>query len=73
MTGTLRLAKGSTPVRRFRSLVLLYSPTLTFMLPAELFSAEDLTFLSGPAPDLPLTLDVTPQVQDDDGRPAGRG
>jgi hypothetical protein len=64
VTGTVKLAKGSTPVRRFRSLVLLYSPTLVFVLPAELFRAEDLTFLSGPAPDLPLALDVTPQIQD---------
>jgi hypothetical protein len=64
VTGTLRLAKGSTPLRRFRSLVLVYSPTLTFVLPAELLAAEDLIFLAGPGPDLPLHLEVTPQVQD---------
>jgi hypothetical protein len=64
VTGTLRLAKGSTPWRRFRSLVVVFSPTLALALPAELLTAEDLMFLAGPGPDLPLHLEVTPEVQE---------
>jgi hypothetical protein len=63
-TTTIRLAKGTTPVRRFRSLVVVYSPELTFLLPSELLTVEDIEFLTGPGPDLPLHLEVTPQVQD---------
>jgi hypothetical protein len=64
VTGRLGCPKGSTPVRRFRSLLTLHSPSLTFVLPAELLTQADVEFLAGPGPDLPLSLEVTQAVQD---------
>jgi hypothetical protein len=63
-TERLDVPRGSTPVARFRSLLTLFSPTLTFVVPIELLAPGDIAFLVGAGEDLPLALDVTPQIQD---------
>ncbi|XGX79147.1 hypothetical protein LQK93_01946 [Terrabacter sp. BE26] len=74
VTGTVSLARGSAAmVSRTRDRVMIWSRTASFVLPTELVTDEDIAFLEGhgdaptflgaPGPVLPLSLEVTPQVQ----------
>lgn len=73
VTGQVFLPRGSAMlVRRTRGNASVYGRSASFVLPGELLTDEDIAFLQGPGPSsaeafgptLPLSLDVTEQVQD---------
>jgi hypothetical protein len=60
----LACLEAATPVGRFRSLLVVHSPRGPFVVPAELLSVEDVAFLAGPGPQLPLHLEITAEIQE---------
>ena len=74
VTGQYRLPRGSVMlVRRNGRNASVYGRSIQFVLPGELLTEDDIAFLEGhasaprpveaPAPDLPLSLEVTTEVQ----------